>query len=147
MADAVEVQWIYPPDMQDGQWDDKSGNRRVVARLTGTSDGTGETAVVKIDLDDLKTLAGNVPQRTAVEYVNWSVFGMTCLLEWDRTPSAKIIEINDNALTDSGEISWERWGGLLDPGLDDATGDIILTTTNVFDGDTYDITICLRLKD
>jgi len=151
MADTVAVQWIYPPNMQDGQWDEKSGNRRVVARLTGTSDGTGETDIAKIILSDLKTPAGNIPQRTVVEWIDWSVFGMSVKLEWDRTPNALIIDMNDigfnNATEDSGFRSWEQYGGLLDPGLDDGTGNIILTSENGFSGDSYDITICLRLKD
>ncbi len=147
MADNVAVQWIYPPDMQDGDWDEKSGNRRVVVRLTGTSDGTGETDAVKVDLDLLKTPAGKVPRKTAVEFIKWSVFGMTCTLEWDRAPHTEIIRINDNGLTDTGEVSWEKYGGYVDPGDDDGTGDVILTSTNVANGDNYDITLGLRLKD
>jgi len=147
MADTVAVKWIYPPDMQDGGWDDKSGNRRVVVRLTGSSDGTGETDVVKIDLDLLKTPSGKVPQRTVVEEIKWHVFGMTCVLEWDRTPHAEIIRINENGVENNGHMCWKDEGGNLDPGLDDATGDILLTTTNVTSGDNYDITLTLRLKE
>lgn len=147
MADTVAVKWIYPPDMQDGDWDEKSGNRRVVVRLTGVSDGTGETDVVKVDLDLLKTQSGNVPQRTAVESIQWHAFGMTCVLEWDRTPHAEIMRINENGLETTDSVSWKDMGGYVDPGLDDATGDIILTTTNCNSGDSYDITLTLRLKD
>jgi len=147
MADTTAIQWIYPPNMQDGQWAEKSGNRRVIVRMTGTSDGTGETDAIKVDLTDLKTSNGNVPGRTVVEWMKWSVFGMTCTLEWDRTPHAEIIRINDNGLTDVGDFDWSVYGGLLDPGDDDGTGNIILTSTNMADGDNYDITMCLRLKD
>lgn len=147
MADTVAVQWIYPPDMQDGQWDEKSGNRRVVVRFTGTSDGTGETDVVKVDLDLLKTPSGKVPKRTAVESIDWTVFGMTCVLEWDRAPHAEIARINENASDHSGHLDWAKYGGYVDPGSDDGTGDILLTTTNMASGDNYDITMTLRLKD
>jgi len=147
MADNVAVQWIYPPDMQDGQWEEKSGNRRVVVRLTGVSDGTGETDVRKVDLDLLKTPNGNVPKRTAVESIEYHVFGMTVVLEWERTPHAEIIRLNENGVENTGSKSWEKYGGYVDPGLDDATGDILLTSTNMTSGDNYDITLTLRLKD
>ena len=145
--DITSVQWIYPPDMQDSQWDEKSGNRRVVVKLVGVSDGTGETDVVKVDLDLLKTPSGNVPKRTVIESVQYYVFGMTCVLEWDRAPRAEIIRINQGGASDGGGKSWASVGGYVDPGSDDGTGDILLTTTNCTNEDNYDITLSLRLKD
>ena len=145
--DITSVQWIYPPDMQDSQWDEKSGNRRVVVKLVGVSDGTGETDVVKVDLDLLKTPSGNVPKRTVIESVQYYVFGMTCVLEWDRAPRAEIIRINQSGASDGGGKSWASVGGYVDPGSDDGTGDILLTTTNCTNEDNYDITLSLRLKD
>ena|SRR3990167_9073451 len=145
--DTTAVKWIYPPDMQDGQWDEKSGNRRVVVRLTGVSDGTGETDVRKVDLDLLKTQNGKIPQRTVVEEIKWHVFGMTVVLEWDRSPHAEIIRINENGVENNGHMCWRDVGGNVDPGLDDDTGDILLTSTNCTSGDNYDITLTLRLKD
>lgn len=151
MADTVSVDYIYPPFMEDGEWDLKSGNRRVIVRFTGLSDATGETDVVKVDLSDLKTPSGNVPQRTVVESIKYQIQGMAVILEWDRNPHKEIVRLNDfgfnNAEASIGEINWRSKGGLTDPGLDDATGDILLTSTNTYAGDTYDITLCLRLKD
>jgi len=147
MPDTVAIQWIYPPDMQDTQGDEKSGNRRVVVRLVGVSDGTGETDVVKVDLDLLKTPSGNVPKRTVIESIQYYVFGMTCVLEWDRAPRAEIIRINQSGASDGGGKSWASVGGYVDPGSDDGTGDILLTTTNCTIGDNYDITLSLRHKD
>ena len=147
MPDTVAIQWVYPPDMQDTQWDEKSGNRRVIVRFIGMSDGTGETDVVKVDLDLLKTSSGNVPKRTVIESIQYYVFGMTCVLEWDRAPRAEIIRINQSGASDGGGKSWASVGGYVDPGSDDGTGDILLTTTNCTIGDNYDITLSLRLKD
>jgi len=143
MADTVRVDYLYPPNMLDGDWDEKQGNRRVVVKLSGESDGTGESDVVKIDLSDLKTLNGNVPTRTAIEKIEYSVWGMICKLEWDRAPHKVIYIMNDS----EGVISWERIGGFVDPGGDDRTGDILLTTTSGAAGDTYEITLTIRLKD
>jgi len=141
MADTVSVDWIYPPKFEDGSWDEKSGNKRVIVRLRGTSDGTGENQVVKIDLDDLKTVDGNVPSRTAVEYLKWNISGTSCVLEWDRAPREEIATLT----TGQDEMFWPA-GGYVDPGGDDRTGDILLTTS-MANGKTYDITMMIRLKD
>ncbi len=145
--DTVSVKWIYPPEMQDGQWEDNSGNRRVVVRFVGSSDGTGETDVKKVDLDLLKTQTGKVPKKTVIEEIHWHVFGMTVVLEWDRAPHAEIIRINENGVENNGHMCWKEYGGYVDPGDDDGTGDILLTSTNCTSGDSYDITLTLRLKD
>ena len=147
MADTVSVTYLYPPNMLDGNWDEKQGNRRVVVKLAGVSDGTGETDVKKIDLSDLKTHAGNVPGRTVAEKIEWQVTGMTCVLEWDRTPQAIIYVINADGVQSSGSKDWTSFGGILDPGDDDGTGDILLTTSAVTAGDSYTIILTLRLKD
>lgn len=151
MADTVAVNYLYPIDMLDGDWDEKVGNRRVIVRLLNDSDGTGETDVTKVDLTQLKTVCGNVPTRTAVEWMEWNVYGMKVTLEWDRAPNARIITLNDvgfnNATLDMDRMEWKGFGGLVDPGGDDRTGNIVLTTEYAVSGDNYDITMCLRLKD
>ena len=58
-----------------------------------------------------------------------------------------IIRINQSGASDGGGKSWASVGGYVDPGSDDGTGDILLTTTNCTNGDNYDITLSLRLKD
>jgi hypothetical protein len=146
MADAVKVEYLYPPNMLDGDWDEKQGNLRVVVRLSCLSDATGETDVIKIKMSDLKTHSGKIPARTAVEWIEYQVNGMTVLLEWDRAPHAEIIRINANGQESSGRINYCKYGGKIDPG-GDRTGDILLTSTNATAQDGYEINICLRLKD
>jgi hypothetical protein len=147
MADTVAVKYLYPSDLLSGVWDEKSGNRRVIVQLTGNSDGSGETDVIKVHLSDLKTPNGNVPTRTAVEWIKWHVIGMTVVLEWDRAPHAEIHRMNGVDVISDGDIDWTKIGGYVDPGGDDRTGDILLTSTNVDVNDSYNLTICLRLKD
>jgi len=144
MADTVSVNWICPPDMQDWAWQDKSGNRRVVVQFTNLSDGTGETGVKKVDLSDLKTHNGNVPQRTVVEKIDYMTDGMAVRLYWDRAPDALIAYLPEDSM---GCMDWSDAGGKVDPGLLDDTGDILLSTIGHAAGDTYDITMTLRLKD
>lgn len=147
MADLVKVEYLYPPNLLDGSWDEKQGNKRVIVQMSCLSDGTGESNVVKIDMSDLKTHSGKVPGRTAVEWIEFDVVGITCLLEWDRSPHAEIIRIDANGVSISNRRDWMQFGGKVDPGGDDRTGDILMTTTNASSGDSYDITLCLRLKD
>jgi len=151
MADTVSVDYLYPFNLLDSDWNNRAGTKRVVVRLTGTSDATGETDVVKVDLSDLKTHDGNAPSRTVVEWMEWRVHGMAVKLEWDRAPQSTIININDigfnNATTETDFRDWTKFGGLADPGDDDRTGDILLTSSYGYSGDTYDIIMCLRLKD
>ena len=146
MADTVSVTYIYPPGMLDGDWDDKSGNRRVIVQLSCNSDGTGETDVIKVDLSDLKTPSGIAPTRTSVEWVKWQIAGMNVALEWDRAPHVEIVRLNSNSLESSGKFDWRSVGGKVDPGGDDRTGDILLTSTGA-NGNSYDITLGIRLKD
>ena len=142
MADSVKVEYLYPPTI-DGQVDEFSGNRRVIVRLSGVSDGTGETGVTKIRLSDLR-INGKAPTRSAAEWIQFSASGMVVLLYWDRSPAAEIYRVSSD---DSGSIDWTQFGGKVDPGGDDRTGDVLITTTETDNGDTYDITLCLRLKE
>lgn len=148
MVDTVAVDYLYPPGMLDGSWDDKSGNHRVVVQLRGLSDGTGETDVIKVVMTDLKTPNRLVPNSSAVEKIEWQILGMTVALEWDRAPHSEIVRLNAHAGESYGCFDWMRFGGRVDyPGIDDRTGDILLTSTNFDAGDSYDITVHLRLKD
>lgn len=147
MADVVNIKYLYPPNMLDGDWDEHSGNKRVIVQLIGLSDGTGEADVIKIALSDLKTLSGAAPKKTAVEWIEYDILGITVSLEWDRAPHAPIALLNASATITQGKKDWTQISGNVDPGGDDRTGNILLTTTNADSGDSYDITICLRLKD
>jgi len=146
MADTVTVEYLYPPNLLDEIIDNRAGNRRVIVRLSGTSDGTGETDVKKIDLTDLKTHNGQNPAKTAIEWIKYDINGLTCLLEWERTPHAEIVKLNASGTNTAGELDFTQFGGKVDPGEDDLTGDILLTTTNADNGDSYEIIMCVRLK-
>ena len=144
MADTVEVKYIYPPNFDLApNTEDHSGTRRVCVQLTSTSDGTGETDVKKVDISELRMPDGLPPTRTAVEKIDYMISGMTVKLEWDRAPNS-VIALLDGS---NGCISWQQLGGKVDPsGEGDRTGDILLTTTGADSGDTYDITMWIKLK-
>ncbi len=131
MVDTVDVRPLF------------IGAQRVAYRLTNISDGTGESAVVKVDIS---TLIGpdNIaaPTRTVVEQIEWSIQGFSSIrLFWDHTTDDEIA-----VLAGAGFKDYRSVGGLCDPGSSGGTGDVLLTTAGNAANATYDITIVLRLK-
>jgi hypothetical protein len=149
MADTVNIRWVYPPNYDRApNPPDNNGWKRVVIQMTGLSDGTGETAVTKLNISELRTTSGSVPTRTAVERIEYNIYGKTVKLEWDRAPKELISLLNGAGGPSQGVLDWKKQGGLVDPGkAGDGTGDILLTTTDATSGDSYDITMTVRLKE
>ena len=149
MADTTTVKYLWPPNFDGNPPEDgKTGWNRIRVLLTCISDGTGETAVKKVDISDLRRTDGQPVVKTAVEKIQFASSGFTSIkLEWDRTPRETIVVIPGGALgaiadildfTDSGGLVEQSYGS-------DGTGDILLTTAGASNGDSYNIIISLRL--
>ena len=108
-------------------------------RLTNASDGTGESAVKKVDKGDLTDIAGLEPLALDLIGIEWDVGGMNVTLLWDHTTDDEMI-----VLIGQGEWDQRRDGAIRDPRTAGDTGDILLTTSGHSAGDGY--TILLRLK-
>lgn len=157
MADATTRRFIYPPDWQedvsgDGQTYGRDGHqgggfKRYILHLTNVSDGTGESLVTKVDLENIMGPSGKQAKRTVIEWIDYDIFGMDVLLYWDRTPADVLItRISVGNTYGSGKIT----GPLYDPGTGDGTdgtGNILLSTDNHASEDTYDLRICFRPKE
>jgi len=88
--------------------------------LCCTSDGTGESAVQKIDISALAMAA----TKTRIKKLKWSISGqMTVELLFDHTS-------DDSAIIMSGHGSLDETdhAPILDPGSAGGTGDILLTS-------------------
>ena len=132
MADAVTNQVVF------------SGSRRRVIKLTNVSDGTGESDVVKVDVSALTGPDGTSPTSVVIEWIDYDIQGFTDVrLEWDATTDDLIAVLGPG----QGFMDWTANGGLKDPQSTGSTGDVLLTTTGAASGDTYTITIGMRLKD
>jgi len=132
MADTVDVKSIA------------SGTRKHVLHLTNISDGTGEAAVTKLDISTLIGPDGTPPIRTVIEEIQWSIQGFASVrLHWDHDVDDEIAVL----AAGSGYFNFIGAGGFVDPATVGGTGDILLTTSGLAVGNTYDITISLRLKD
>jgi hypothetical protein len=123
MPDAVTSQTLF------------NGSRRLVVKLTNTSDGTGESGAVKVDVSAIPADArfGSVSE-VKVNKITYDITGMTVSLLWDATTDVVFATLSGN-----GCIDMTDKGGIKNNSGDGKTGDILLTTTGHTSGDTYTI--------
>lgn len=122
----------------------QTGSKRTYcARFTNVSDGTGEAAVVKVDLSALIGPNGRAPLSTSVMEMRWNIQGFTSVrLFWAHTTPDEITVLSGN-----GYVDYTDFGGLADPRTAGGTGNITITTAGAAAGATYDISLVLELKD
>jgi len=150
MAHTLTEHYVYPPDYENMNADQKVGTKRACIHITGLCDGsTGElTDRIIVNLSDFRSTGGKTKSlRIAVDRIDYATAGTAVRLEWDRAENTTIALIPTDQ---TGFMDWYKYGGKVDPsdGLDDRTGDILLTTIGFgTSNDTYDITIHFRIKD
>lgn len=130
MADTVASQTII-----DGQ-------KTVVLKLTNVSDGTGEAAVVKVDVSALTALPnGTACTGVVIEKIWWQCIGMKVQLLWDATTNLFCIELGENQ---SGHHDYTDFGGFPNNSGSGKTGDLLFTTVGHTTADTYTVVLYLR---
>lgn len=121
----------------------EDGNRNYVIHLQSASDGTGESAVTKVDISTLtgpNGKSGLAPSYFAVKSIDYSVWGMNYVeLFFDATT-------DDELATLSGQGYMPFDPPFNDPQSTGTTGDIKLTTDGAADGGGYDIILRLIKK-
>mgnify|MGYP003645418913 FL=1 len=132
MADAVTTTTVI------------DGARNAVIYCTNTSDGTGEAAVVKVDVSSLSSLQnGTACTGVRLEKVVFSTAGMAVKLLWDATTDVIAVELPADY---SDTLDYSDLSGL--PNVAAAsgkTGDIVLTTIGHTSADTYSVVLyCLK---
>ena len=129
MADAVTSQTLF------------DGDKHVVMKFTNISDGSGESAVKKVDVSELNAdINGNTCTSVAIEKIWWQCIGMKVQLFFDATSDAFIIELGENQ---SGHHDYSEFGGLPN-NASSPTGDIDFTTVGHSSADTYTVTLKMR---
>ncbi len=114
MADAVATQTLY------------DGTKRVVQKFTNISDGSGESAVKKVDVSALTTgLDGAACTGVVIERIWWQCIGMKVQILWDATTDVLCIELGENQ---SGNHEYSVFGGLTNNSGSGKTGDLMFTT-------------------
>ena len=134
MADAVTSQTLI------------DGDRYAVMKFTNISDGSGESAVTKVDVSALQPLASNTAaQKTctgvSIERIWWQCIGMKVQILFDASSDAFCIELGENQ---SGNHDYSLFGGLTNNAGSGKTGDINFTTVGHTSADTYTIILYMR---
>ena len=130
MADAVTSQTLF------------DGDKHVVMKFTNISDGTGESAVKKVDVSALESdINGNTCTSVAIEKIWWQCIGMKVRLFFDASSDAFIIELGENQ---SGYHDYSEFGGIKNNAGSGKTGDIDFTTVGHSSADTYTIILKMR---
>jgi len=114
------------------------GARNYVLHLTNRSDGTGESAVTKVDVSTLTGPDGfSTLTQLAVESIEYDVQGFSRVdLLWDANTNQPI------ALLGTGNGYFDRAGiDQVDPQATGFTGDVLLTTNGAVNGASYDILV------
>jgi hypothetical protein len=146
MADETQIKWLYPPNFV-GTYDTgtKNGHRRHIVQCISYSDGTGEDDSVKLKRTDMLTSAGNIPSKLVVEKIEYDISGMGVVISCNNTNDEEIARLyNTQGVKEfvGGFIPMDETEGEPFEG-----GDIVFTTFDASDGDSYDITLTVRLKD
>jgi len=129
MADAVTSNTLMDSD------------RVAIIQLTNTSDGTGESAVKKVDVSALSAnSAGQACTGVRLAKIVYSTFGMSVKLLWDASTDTICWDLNEN-YTDSEDFT--EFGGIRNTAGSGKTGDIMLTTTGHTNGDSYVMVLTL----
>ena len=127
MADAVTSQTII------------DGERNCVMKFTNVSDGTGESAVAKVDVSALEAnSAGTSCSEVRVMRVSHAVVGMSVQMFLDATDNVLLAELAESS---NGHMDFTDFGGLPNNAGSGKTGDILFTTKGHSSGDTYSITL------
>ena len=127
MADAVTSQTII------------DGERNCVMKFTNVSDGTGESAVAKVDVSALASnSAGVACSEVRVVRISHAIVGMSVQLFLDATSNVLLMELAESS---NGHMDFKDFGGLPNNAGSGKTGDILLTTKGHSSGDTYSIVI------
>ena len=132
MADAVTSQTI------------EDGGKNLIMKFTNISDGTGESAVAKVDVSALNSnpTTGAACSRVSIQRIWFSNIGMGFSLYWNATSNIFICQAPKD-WSDTWDFSMGNEGksGIPNNAGSGVNGDLLLTTNDHTSGDTYSIMI------
>tara|TARA_R100000655_G_scaffold89459_3_gene129920 strand:- start:81 stop:479 length:399 start_codon:yes stop_codon:yes gene_type:complete len=124
MADAVTSQTI------------QDGSRTAVLKFTNISDGSGESAVTKVDVSGLKPSATGIAcSKVTINKIWYAIDGMQVQMHFNASTNAFILELAGT--TDLMDFS--SFSGIPNNAGSGVNGDVLFTTVGHSDGDTYSI--------
>ena len=130
MADAVTSQTI------------QDGNNTAVLKFTNVSDGTGESAVKKVDVSALEPNSkGDACTSVSVARIYWATRGMGVNIEFDASTNVLLTGLPADS---TGDEYYDLFTGIPNNAGSGVTGDIDFTTIGHSSGDTYSIILVLN---
>ena len=127
MADAVTSQTII------------DGERNCIIKFTNVSDGSGESAVAKVDVSALTSNAAGVAcSEVRVMRVSHAIVGMSVQMFLNATANVLLMELAESS---NGHMDFKDFGGLPNNAGSGKNGDILFTTKGHSSGDTYSIVL------
>jgi Ethanolamine utilization protein EutJ (predicted chaperonin) len=127
MADAVTSQTLL------------DGERVAIMKFTNISDGTGETAVTKVNVSTLaKSGSGQACTGVIVNKIASVCHGMEVRMLWDATTDVPFFlsTVNTNYNNDFSDF-----GGITNNSGAGKNGNIVFTTSDQTAGDTYTVVL------
>jgi len=123
MADAVSTQVIL------------DGERLYIAKFTNVSDGTGESAVTKVDVSTLARNSFNLACNGVKLNKIWAqTDGMGVTILWDADTDVVCETVPQNVMYTA---SYNDFGGISNNAGTGKTGDVAFTTVGATSGDRY----------
>jgi hypothetical protein len=129
MADAVTTQVIF------------QGDKQVVLKFTNVSDGTGESAVTKVDVATLAPYQKQACIAVQIDRIYAMTSGMDVRMLWDATTDQVILTVPSNI---AQTFDFDNWGGINNNAGAGSNGNILFTTVGATAGDSYSIILYLR---
>jgi hypothetical protein len=127
MADAVTSQTLM------------DGERVAIMKFTNISDGTGETAVTKVNVANLaKSGSGQACTGVIVSKISSVCHGMEVSMFWDATTDVPFFlsTVNTNYCND-----FSGFGGITNNSGAGKNGNIVFSTSDMSAGDTYTVVL------
>ena len=127
MADAVTSQTLL------------DGERLAIMKFTNISDGTGETAVTKVNVANLaKSASGLACTAVTVTKITSVCHGLEVRMYWDATTDVPFFlsTINTNYENDFSKI-----GGITNNAGTGKNGNIVFSTSDQSNGDTFTVVL------
>lgn len=115
------------------------GERIAIMKFTNISDGTGETAVTKVNVANLAASGSGKPcTGVIVSKISSICHGMEVRMLWDATTDVPFFlsTVNTNY-----ENDFSKFGGITNNSGAGKNGNIVFTTSDQTTGDTYTVVL------
>ena len=120
------------------------GPKQAVMKFTNVSDGSGESAVVKVDVSALSdSVDGDTCTGVVIERIWWQCIGMKVQILCNASSNVFCIELGENQ---SGSHDYSSFGGLTNNAGSGKDGDLLFTTVGASSADTYTVILDMRKK-